>query len=329
MTRAAVLGAGAFGTALAIVLSDAGHTVVLQGRRPDQVAEINQRHTNERYLPGITLPDRVRATTSADDACESADLVVLAVPAQALRSSLARWSLPTEAVIVSAAKGLEAGTGARMSEVIIESGVAAERLAVIAGPNLAREIAARLPTGAVVAGFDPEITLRVQHALRSPSFRPYTNNDVVGCELAGAAKNPIAMAVGMIIGRGLGDNLVGTTMTRGLAEATRLGEALGADPHTFAGLAGVGDLVATCYSPLSRNRSFGERLGRGMSVADALAASSGVIEGIPTSGSLAALADELGVELPIVSRVAPVVEGELTADEVIDALMARSVKPER
>ncbi|TDT33169.1 NAD(P)H-dependent glycerol-3-phosphate dehydrogenase [Naumannella halotolerans] len=326
--RVAVLGAGAFGTVLSLVFADAGHEVRLCGRRADQADEINERRTNERYLPGIELPP-ILATTDQQLATDGVEVVVLAVPAQTMRENLQHWQLPAEALIVSAAKGLEAETGARMSELMLDAGIDAERLAVIAGPNLAREIGARMPTAAVVAAYSNETAVRVQRSLHSPYFRPYTNLDVVGCELAGAAKNPIALAVGMIIGRGLGDNLLGTVMSRGLAEATRLGEALGADPHTFAGLAGTGDLVATCYSPLSRNRSFGERLGRGMPVAEALAASSGVVEAIPTSGSLAALADEVGVELPIISRIAPVIEGQISPDEALDALMSRQVKPER
>lgn len=329
MPRVAVMGAGAWGSAFALVLADAGNDVLMWSRHPEVAEAINTEHHNPRYLQQALLPDSVRAVVDPAEAMAGADAVVLAIPSQTIRQNLAEWQIPANTAVISLAKGIETGTGRRMSQVIAESGVPQDLIAVVSGPNLADEIAARQPAASVVACTDVERAKRVQRLCLTSSFRPYTVTDVVGCELAGATKNAIALAVGMGVGMGLGANAQASVITRGLAETTRLGEALGADPHTFAGLAGMGDLVATCSSPLSRNRSFGELLGTGHSVAEATEASRGVAEGVRSSASILALAREHGVDMPIVAGVVEVIEGRLAPRAAISALMARELKPER
>ncbi|MBM7786646.1 NAD(P)H-dependent glycerol-3-phosphate dehydrogenase [Tenggerimyces flavus] len=332
MTRVAVLGAGSWGTAFALVCADASSDVVLWARRPELAQAINERGENPDYLPGIALPAGIRATSSAEEALSGAEYVVLAIPSQQLRTHLAPWSalLGPASVLVSLAKGVELGTAKRMSEVIVEvAGVEDDRVAVVSGPNLAKEVAQRQPAASVVACRDAGVAERLQKVCHSPSFRPYTNSDVTGCELAGATKNVIALAVGMAVGLGFGDNARASVITRGLAETTRLGVTLGADPYTFAGLAGLGDLVATCSSPLSRNRTFGEKLGQGLSVADIAASTRQVAEGVKSCESILDLARRHGVDLPIVEHVAYVVRGEMTPVEMLRSLVSRSAKPER
>ncbi len=227
-------------------------------------------------------------------------------------------------------KGIEDGTHLRMSEVIAEvTGAGPDRIAVITGPNLAREIAARQYAATVVACADDAMAKHLQEACHAPYFRPYTNPDVIGCELGGAVKNVIALAVGIAVGMGLGDNTRALLITRGLAEIARLGAALGADQHTFAGLAGMGDLVATCSSPLSRNRTFGENLGRGMPLAEAAASASQVTEGVKSAGPVLELARAHGVEMPITEVVAGVTQGRIGMAEAVMLLASRSAKPER
>ena len=242
------MGAGSWGTTFAQVLSDAGTRTTLWARDPDVAAMVSAARQNPRYLPGITLPESLSATAEAALALEAADLVVLAVPAQTLRASLAGWKplLPPGALLVSLMKGIELGTCARMSQVIMEVlGLPPSQVAVVSGPNLAREIAERQIAATVVACSDEAGARRLQAACHAPYFRPYWNTDVVGCELAGTGKNVIAVAVGIAVALGLGDNTKATLITRGLAEIARLGEALGADPRTFAGLAGI-YLSASC-----------------------------------------------------------------------------------
>ena len=326
------MGAGMWGTTFAQVLCDAGTPAVLWGRRPELTEAISQRHENPRYLPGITLTSALRATSDSAAALDGADLVVLAVPAQTLRQNLASWAplLPPGVLLVSLMKGIEHGTHLRMSQVIAEvTGAEPDRIAVITGPNLAREIAIRQHAAAVVACTDDAMAKHLQQACHTPYFRPYTNPDVIGCELGGAVKNVIALAVGIAIGMGLGDNTRAMLITRGLAEIARLGAALGADQHTFAGLAGMGDLVATCSSPLSRNRTFGENLGRGMPLADAAASDSQVTEGVKSAGPVLELAGAHGVEMPITEVVAGVTGGRIKVTEAATLLASRSAKPER
>jgi glycerol-3-phosphate dehydrogenase (NAD(P)+) len=331
VTRAAVLGTGSWGTAFAAVLADAGTETVLWARRPELAAAVRETHENPDYLGGVRLPDSLTATSDAEEALRDSDFVVLAIPSQTLRDNLAQWAplIPRDATLVSLMKGIELGTTKRMSEVICEvADVPADRVAVVSGPNLAREIAAKQPAATVVACGDGDAAERLQAASITPYFRPYTNLDVVGCELGGAVKNVIALACGMAEGMGFGDNTKASIITRGLAEMARLGAALGADPLTFSGLAGLGDLVATCTSPLSRNRTVGEQLGRGRSLADVIGEMRMVAEGVKSSESIVALATKHDVEMPIAEHVAKVVHDGMTPQEMLRSLMSREAKPE-
>ncbi|TAM86838.1 MAG: NAD(P)-dependent glycerol-3-phosphate dehydrogenase, partial [Jatrophihabitans sp.] len=325
-------GAGNWGTVFAKVLVDAGNEVTVWARRADVAAEIGHRHRNSAYLPGIVLPVSLRATADPAEALHDADLVAIAVPSQSLRDILTPWAalLPRQATIISLMKGIELGTGARMSEVITQvTGAGQDRVAVLSGPNLALEIAREQPTATVVACPDADRAKEVQRAVAAPYFRPYTNDDVVGCELGGAVKNVIAVAVGIAHGYGLGENSKASLITRGLAETARLGAALGADPLTFAGLAGLGDLVATCSSPLSRNRTFGERLGLGESLEQALQATHGqVAEGAKSCRSVLQLAQAHGVDMPITAAVEAVCFRGLTPGAMLELFMGRSPKSE-
>lgn len=330
--RAAVLGSGNWGTAFAKVLVDAGTDTVLWARRPELATAINTTHENPDYLPGVALPAGLSATADPAVALRDADLVAIAIPSQTLRANLRDWCplLPPNATLVSLMKGIELGTVLRMSEVISEvAGADPARVAVVSGPNLAREIAAEQPTATVVACIDEERGIQLQDACTAPYFRPYTNPDVIGTELGGAVKNVIALACGMAAGMGFGDNTIASLITRGLAETARLGSALGADPLTFAGLAGLGDLVATCASPLSRNRSFGERLGRGESLEQAQQATHGqVAEGVKSCQSVLDLAGRHGVDVPITRVMDAVCAGRVGPDEAVRLLMSRSTKAE-
>ncbi len=326
------MGAGTWGTTFAQVLCDAGTPAVLWGRRPELAHAINSCHENPDYLPGITLSESLRATADPAQALAGADVVVLAVPAQSLRANLCEWAglLAPHSLVVSLMKGIELGTRMRMSEVIAEvAKVEPERIAVISGPNLAREIAERQYSATVVACVDEEMATTLQGACHTAYFRPYTNPDVIGCELGGAVKNVIAIGVGIAAGMGLGDNTRAMLITRGLAEIARLGAALGADQHTLSGLAGLGDLVATCGSPLSRNRTFGENLGRGLPLSAAAASTSQVTEGIKTVEPVLELAQEHGVEMPIADVVVKVTRGQIGVGEAAVLLASRSAKPER
>jgi glycerol-3-phosphate dehydrogenase (NAD(P)+) len=331
--KAAVLGAGTWGTTFAKVLTDAGNDVTLWARRPELAEQINLTHQNGDYLPDIDLPQSLRATHDAGAALRGADLVAIAIPSQTLRANLAQWAplLPSEATLVSLMKGVELGTTKRMSEVIAEvAGAGPGRIAVVSGPNLAREIAEEQPTATVVACVDEACAVAVQAACTAPYFRPYTNTDVIGCELGGAIKNVIALACGIAQGMGFGDNTLASLITRGLAETARLGVKLGADPMTFAGLAGLGDLVASCQSPLARNRSFGERLGRGESLDQAQAAIHGQIaEGVQSCRSVLELAQHHGVDTPITEAVEAVCFRGMTPPVMVERLMSRSVRSEK
>jgi glycerol-3-phosphate dehydrogenase (NAD(P)+) len=275
--------------------------------------------------------ERVTATTDPVEALKGAELVVLAVPSQTLRSNLAAWAphLDSDSTLISLMKGVELGTTLRMSEVIVATtGVATDRVAVVTGPNLAPEIAAEQPTATVVACADIDRATQVQKAIFTPYFRPYTNDDVVGCELGGAVKNVIALAYGMAQAMGMGDNTRASLITRGLAETARLGVALGADPLTFSGLAGLGDLVATCSSPLSRNHTFGEYLGRGMTLEQAQQAARYTVEGVKSCLAIRDLARAHGVEMPITEQVERVCHEGADPRVAVRALMTREIKPE-
>lgn len=330
--KAAVFGTGSWGTAFGMVLADAGCEVTLWGRRQELADAINTGRTNPDYFPGVELPANLRATTDAAEAARDADFAVLAIPSQTLRANLAAWAplLPADAVLVSLMKGIELGSAKRMSEVIEEvAKVPAERVAVVTGPNLAREIVARQPAASVVACVDEAVAQRLQAACHTPYFRPYTSTDVIGCELGGAVKNVIGLAVGIADGMGLGDNTKGSLITRGLAEATRLGLAMGADPLTFSGLAGLGDLVATCSSPLSRNHTFGTNLGRGMTLEETIAVTKQTAEGVKSCQSVADLVSRYGVDMPITDTVVDIVHHGKPPLVALKELMGRSAKPER
>ncbi|MDP9318233.1 MAG: NAD(P)-dependent glycerol-3-phosphate dehydrogenase [Actinomycetota bacterium] len=332
MTKVAVFGAGSWGTAFSLVLADAGNEVTLWARRQELSDAINSRHENGEYLPGTPLAATIDATHDPKHALDGASVVVLAVPSQSLRSNLEHWAddIPDEALVMSLMKGVEVGTAKRMSEVVEEVGhVGRDRIAVLSGPNLSKEVAERQPAASVIASAREDVALRLQRLCHTSAFRPYTMTDVVGCELGGATKNVIALAVGMAVGLGFGDNATATVITRGLAETARLGAALGADPYTFSGLAGLGDLVATCSSRLSRNRRFGELLGRGKSVEEIVAATRQVAEGVKSCESIRDLGERNGVDMPIVEHVAALIRGEMKPREMLARLISRAPKAER
>ncbi|BBY88179.1 NAD(P)H-dependent glycerol-3-phosphate dehydrogenase [Mycolicibacterium tokaiense] len=329
---AAVMGAGAWGTALAKVLADAGNDVRLWARREVVAEEINTRRRNTDYLGDVVLPAGIRATTDPVDALRGVTTVVLATPSQQLRANLVDWTpaLTPGVTLVSTAKGIELGTLMRMSQVISQvSGVDASQVAVLSGPNLAAEVAAEQPAATVIACRDSGRAVTLQRSLSTGYFRPYTNSDVIGTEIGGACKNVIALACGMAAGVGLGENTAAAIITRGLAEIMRLGIALGAKGATLAGLAGVGDLVATCTSPRSRNRAFGERLGQGQTLEQAQSAGGGhVAEGVTSCQSVLALASSYDVEMPLTDAVHQVCHRGLSVFDAVALLLGRSTKPE-
>ena len=332
MVNVAIMGAGSWGTTLAKVFADAGNTVTLWARRAELAEQIQDTRANPDYLPDIRLPESVVATHDTERALDSAAIVIFAVPSQTMRDNLEAWTplLPSDSTLVSISKGVETDTHLRMSEVIAEiTGADTDRIAVLSGPNLAREIAEEQPAATVIACTDENRAKLVQAAVATPYLRPYTNTDVVGVELGGACKNVIALACGVATGLGFGENTLATIITRGLAEISRLGHALGADQRTFAGLAGLGDLVATCSSPLSRNRSFGVRLGEGGTLEEAKKATHGqVAEGVISSNSVFQLAQANKVDMPITQAVYAVCHRGLDVRDMIAALMGRSKKAE-
>ncbi|HEY4797242.1 MAG TPA: NAD(P)H-dependent glycerol-3-phosphate dehydrogenase [Mycobacterium sp.] len=331
-TTTAVMGAGAWGTALAKLLADAGGEVTLWARRSEVADEINSSRLNPGYLPGVQLPTGIRATADPAEALTGVTTVLLAVPAQTMRTNLEQWAglITRGATLVSAAKGIELGTLMRMSQVIVDvTGVDPSQVGVISGPNLASEITAGQPAATVIACSDSGRAVAVQRMLNGGYFRPYTNADVIGTEIGGACKNVIALACGMAAGVGLGENTAAAIITRGLAEIMRLGIAVGAKGATLAGLAGVGDLVATCTSPRSRNRSFGESLGRGGTLESALLERGDhVVEGVTSCESVLALASSYDVEMPLTDAVERVCHKGLSVDQAVVALLGRSTKPE-
>ncbi|WAX81275.1 NAD(P)H-dependent glycerol-3-phosphate dehydrogenase [Streptomyces sp. KMM 9044] len=330
--RAAVFSAGSWGTAVAKIMADAGTDVIVHARRSEIADAINTRRRNPGYFPDVDLPASLTATTDPAAALEGADYVVLSIPAQSLRANLADWAphIPSHAVIVSLMKGIETDTGWRASQVIAQvTGVPADRIAVLSGPNLAREIMEGQPAAATIACPDEDAARRFQKACHASYFRPYTSTDVIGCEMGGAVKNVIALAVGIAVGMGLGDNATAVLITRGLAETTRLAVRMGAHPATLAGLSGLGDLVATCSSPLSRNRTFGTRLGQGMTIAEATAATRQTTEGVKSATAILDLAHVHDVEMPITEVMAALLQEKISLDEAAAALMQRPPKPER
>lgn len=329
MEKIAVIGAGAWGTALAVNAANAGSTVILQAHEPEVVAEINAAHTNTMFLPGITLPSAIQAVESPVFAIQNADAAILVVPAQHLRAvcqkiaSAGAVSLP----LLICAKGIELGSGALMSEVV-EQELPASDIAVLSGPTFAKEVAAGLPAAVTIACEDAKLADQFVQAIGRPEFRPYTSDDVVGAEIGGAVKNVLAIACGIVEGKGLGDNTRAALITRGLAEIVRLGMAKGAKPETLMGLCGVGDLTLTCNAMQSRNFSLGVALGKGETLASILETRQAVTEGVASAKAVIELAGRLGVDMPICTAVNAIVTHGRPIDEVIQGLLARPVGKE-
>ncbi len=331
IVNTAVLGAGSWGTALAYVLARKGYGVRLWARRPELSDAISHASRNERYLPAVALPENVHVTSSIDDAIDSADVIVLAVPSSGLRevASALCGKLPPNAILVHAGKGLECETGYRGSQVLAEVlGERAQDCVVLSGPNLAVELAQGIPTATVLASQRMDKAVSVQEMFHSQCFRAYTNQDLIGVELGGAIKNVLAIGAGISDGLGFGDNTKATLVTRGLAEMTRLGAALGADAKTFTGLSGIGDLMATCTSRLSRNLRLGLLMGDGMSLDKALAEIGQVAEGAPTCAAAYALAQKHDVYTPITTEIHAILFEGKPAKQAVTDLMLKERKGE-
>jgi glycerol-3-phosphate dehydrogenase (NAD(P)+) len=329
--KTTVVGAGAWGTALAMVLVEKGHDVTLWSYEGEVVSSINKSQQNP-YLQGVTLPAELRAERDLGASVQGAELVVSVSPSQVVRTvmEVAGPRMDPRALLVSASKGIELSSLLRMDELLrgLVSPSVMERFCVLSGPSFAREVAERAPTAVVVASGDLEAAEEAQRAFQTPWFRVYTNPDVVGVELGGALKNVIAVAAGVAAGLGYGHNTTAALITRGLAEITRLGVAMGARQATFYGLAGMGDLVLTCTGSLSRNRTVGFRLGQGEGLADILSDMTAVAEGVKTASAVHELAGRYGVEMPIVDQVCAIIEEGRSASEAVQALMLRDPKPE-
>ncbi len=331
MTRVAVIGAGSWGTAVAAIAAVNGDAV-LWARDPEVASRIERDRANRDYLPDIELPESLAATSDLVAACVDADVVVMGVPSHGFRAVLeaAAGSIRADAPILSLSKGVEQGTVLRMTQVIADvlPDHRLDRIGVLTGPNLAREVALGQPAATVVAIDDPDAAARLQRLFMTGTFRVYTNPDVVGCEIAGALKNVIALAAGIAHGLGYGDNTKAALITRGLAELARLGIALGGEPLTFSGLAGMGDLVATCTSEKSRNRAVGVALGEGRKLDDIVAEMKMVAEGVKSTSAVLELAARHEVEMPIAEQVGAVLYEDLAPSDIVPALMLREAKPE-
>jgi glycerol-3-phosphate dehydrogenase (NAD(P)+) len=329
MSTVTVFGAGAWGSTMAQVLNDAGNDVLLWGRSEDVIAEINSAHTNKKYLGSHELPPALKATTDLAQAFAHSRIYVLAIPAQQLRTTLQEWKpfFASDSIIVSTLKGIEISTQMRMTEVI-EDVLGPHSIAIITGPNLADELVLRQPAGAVAAAPTQELADQLRDLFRTPYYRVYTSVDVMGCELAGAIKSVIALAVGISIGMGFGENTQAMLITRGLNEVARLCAAHGSDPLSAAGLAGMGDLVASCGSPLSRNRTFGEVLGRTGSMAQASEQVAKTVEGVASAGAVAEIAHRVGIEVPVIEAVGDIVSEQLTPAAALQKLMEITTKAE-
>ncbi len=327
--RVGLLGAGSWGTTVACLASRNAPTTVW-ARRLEVAEEINRQHTNETYLPGFPLPQALKATDSIEETVRNADLVVVGVPSQGFRASceeLKKYIRPWVPVL-SLSKGLEQGTLLRMTEVIEET-LPGHPMGVLTGPNLAKEIMSGFAAASVIGMSDQTIAVELQRVFRSGLFRVYTNDDVVGCELGGALKNVIAIAAGMGVGMGVGQNTLSAVLTRGLAELTRLGVAMGGKPETFAGLAGMGDLIATCTSPQSRNRHVGEELGKGRRLDEIIEEMNEVAEGVKSSKSVMELGKRHNVEMPIAHEVYRVVHQGSSAPDAYRGLTRRAAGTEQ
>ncbi|MEN9608507.1 MAG: hypothetical protein RLZZ06_438 [Actinomycetota bacterium] len=330
MAKVAVMGAGSWGTTFAKILADAGNEVIIWARREDVAEEINTQHRNGDYLPGIKLPKTLTATTDPAEAMAGAEQVYLAVPSQSLRGNLSEWgsAIPAEAILVSLMKGVEKETGLRMSEVIAEvSGAGEDRIVVVSGPNLSLEIAQEQPTASVAASTNKVAARAVATAATNNYFTTFTNKDVIGTEFGGILKNLIAVAIGIVNGVGYGENTKASIMTRGLAEISRFARAYGAKKKTMVGLAGLGDLIATSESPLSRNHKAGEMLGKGYTLREVTKRLSQTAEGLASVAPVLKLAEVKGVRMPIVEQVLAVIEGRMDPRDIAPTLTHETDEP--
>ena len=332
MSKVTVLGCGSWGTALAIVLAQKGQPVTMWCRREEQAAEMNNEHENKKYLPGVTLPEGIHVTNDVADALNDTDFVVLAVPSQTLRDNLnnIKEYLPEKAILINTAKGLEVGSNLRLSQVtneVIPGSI--DRYVALYGPSHAEEVGREIPTAVVSCSQNIQVAEAVQDLFMAPTFRVYTNNDLIGTEIGGAIKNIIAIATGIAIGMGLGDNTQAALLTRGMAEISRFGVKLGADPMTFSGLTGIGDLVVTCTSRHSRNHRCGLALGQGKKLDEILNDMGMVVEGVKTTKATVELARELGISMPIAEVMYKVLFEDFPVQQAVSELMGRNKKSER
>jgi glycerol-3-phosphate dehydrogenase (NAD(P)+) len=329
MKRVAILGSGGMGTALALLFARSVPEVTLWGRDPARMAEMARSRVNARHLPGIALPQSITLSDDAGACAQGADLIVAAVPSAYLRATLSNLAptLPAGVAVLSVVKGIENDTFARPSQIILET-LGPRPVAALSGPSHAEELARGLPASVVVAGEDAALNVQVRDALNLEMFRVYTNTDLIGVELAGALKNVLGIASGICDGLGFGDNAKAALLTRGLVEIQRFANDLGGHPSTFAGLAGIGDMITTCYSPFGRNRSVGVKIGQGSSLSDVLAGMADVAEGVPTTRSVHDQAAARGIEMPITLETYQVLFEGKSAREAVSDLMLRAPKEE-
>jgi glycerol-3-phosphate dehydrogenase (NAD(P)+) len=330
LSKLAVIGAGSWGTTFAKVLADGGADVVLWARRPEIADEINSSHRNGDYLPGVNLPASISASSDIAEVLAGASQVYLSVPSQTLRENLSEWGklIPSDALVVSLMKGVEKNSGLRMSQVIAEAGIDASRIVVVSGPNLAAEIAAEQPAASVAASESLESAKQVASSSSNSYFTTFTNTDVIGTEFGGILKNLIAVAIGIVNGVGYGQNTKASIMTRGVSEISRFAVAFGAKPKTMVGLAGLGDLIATSESPLSRNHKAGEMLGKGYSKREVLARLSQTAEGLASVSTILELARAKGISMPIVEQVELVIEGKMSPKDIAPHLTHETEEPQ-
>jgi len=330
VSKLAVIGAGSWGTTFAKVLADGGSEVALWARRPELADEINSSHRNGDYLPGVNLPAGVTASSDISEVLAGASQVYLSVPSQTLRENLAEWGklIPADALVVSLMKGVEKNSGLRMSQVIAEAGIDDSRIVVVSGPNLAAEIAAEQPAASVAASASLDSAKQVASAATNSYFTTFTNTDVIGTEFGGILKNLIAVAIGIVNGVGYGQNTKASIMTRGVSEISRFAVAFGAKPKTMVGLAGLGDLIATSESPLSRNHKAGEMLGKGYSKREVLARLSQTAEGLASVSTILELARAKGISMPIVEQVELVIEGKMSPKDIAPHLTHETEEPQ-
>jgi len=328
--KIAVIGAGSWGTTFSKVLADGGSDVMLWSRREEVATEINTSHRNGDYLPGVNLPKNILASTDIEKVLSGASQVYISVPSQSLRANLEQWGkfIASDSIVVSLMKGVEQKTGLRMSQVIVEHGISESQVVVLSGPNLALEIADEQPAASVAASSSADSAMAVAKAASNSYFTTFTNNDVIGTEFGGILKNLIAVAIGIVNGVGYGQNTKASIMTRGLSEISRFAAAFGAKPETMVGLAGLGDLIATSESPLSRNHKAGEMLGKGYSKKEVLARLSQTAEALVSVSTVLELAREKKIAMPIVEQVELVIEGKMNPKDIAPHLTHMSDTPQ-